>query len=310
MRSVTLFLSLFFSFLTAQAQVAQPMIEFSPTEISEHKSKIQLIIDTAAQCLDRTYADHTDFYDKYGFSKYFGNRNAIYQTRAQRFTAVRALPQVKGMNDQQVSTLVDQMRPTACITLAVQCLGKGFKEAGNEATWNKIFSHLNNRDPDHKFLGTDLVVDLQKLGWKIYYWNPDPSSNAKWDEEDRRLNPLKPGKSWNAVWGGHAPHFNNVIKRGTYMGIKVDDAKALVNFNRTQPSFFKQIPFFVGVAHAGYHVFPGYNGGVIEAHSKRKISARDNLEVSEFNPLGTSGGPRWTNIEKYRSGIMAIPPGY
>jgi hypothetical protein len=63
----------------------------------------------------------------------------------------------------------------------------------------------------------------------------------------------------------------------------------------------------VGIAHAGYHVFPGRKGDVIEAHSMRNIAARDNIEFSEFNPLATGGGPRWTNSEKYRSGLIVVP---
>jgi hypothetical protein len=35
--------------------------------------------------------------------------------------------------------------------------------------------------------------------------------------------------------------------------------------------------------------------------------ARDNIEVSAFNPLATGGGPRWTRSEKYRSGLIAVP---
>ena len=39
----------------------------------------------------------------------------------------------------------------------------------------------------------------------------------------------------------------------------------------------------------------------------REMIARDNIEVSQFNPLATGGGPRWTASERYRSGVIAVP---
>ena len=67
------------------------------------------------------------------------------------------------------------------------------------------------------------------------------------------------------------------------------------------------MPFFVGIAHAGYHVFPGRRGDVVEAHSMREMIAKDNIEVAPFNPLAQGGAPRWTRSEKYRSGLIAVP---
>lgn len=156
--------------------------------------------------------------------------------------------------------------------------------------------------------GTDLITMLRELGWKTQYWNPDTSKNAAWDLEDQTLNPLKPGKTWNPVWGGHAYNYSQVVNKNKYYGIPVDDKVSLVNFGRQAPSSLRAAPIFVGVAHAGYHVFPGIRGQVIEAHSMRNLNSFDNLEVSDFNPLGTGGGPRWTRTEKYRSGLIAVPP--
>jgi hypothetical protein len=80
-----------------------------------------------------------------------------------------------------------------------------------------------------------------------------------------------------------------------------------VNFNRTLPQDFKAVPLFIGTAHTGFHVFPGYNGIVIEGHSVRHITSSTMIETSEFNPLKPGGGPQGL---PYRSGLFSVPPGY
>jgi len=216
-----------------------------------------------------------------------------------------------GYTQTQAKNIASQQEPTACILLTMQALEYGFYEAGMTATWQKIHNQLAI---ENKFLGTDLQIMLQQLGWKIYYWNPDPSQNKIWDAEDEELHPLKPGRVWNPVWGGHAIRYSNIrnkqdeLGRGIYdlYGPGVDDFKTLVGFGTKTPEALKAAPFFVGIAHAGYHVFPGRYGEVIEAHSKRKVDDVDNVEFSQFNPMG-GGGPKWTELEKYRSGLIAVP---
>ncbi|MDX0178608.1 hypothetical protein [Sinorhizobium meliloti] len=200
--------------------------------------------------------------------------------------------------------LADLQIGTACILLAMNCLKAGFTATRTENTWEKILDVLKVGD---KFLGTDLQVLLQQLGWTMCYWNPDPSKNAEWDAEDRRLNPPKEGRQWNPVWGGHAARYRTVISRRQYSGKRVDDATTLVGFQSSPPLAFQSVPLFVGTAHDGYHVFPGFFGEVVEAHSTRRLIDRDNIEVSHFNPLGRGGGPRWTLTEKYRSGLIVVP---
>jgi hypothetical protein len=270
---------------------------FTPQEITLHQQNIETITSTASTCLKRVYAEHTQFFKLNQVSKYYGDRNPTLATRQQREAQLIAYG--------KSPRLEPQLEPISCIGLTVKCLGEGFEAAGQKTTWDKIMSKLRI---ENKMLGTDLQVLLQQLGWKVLYWNPNPSQNAEWDREDQTLNPLKPGKSWNPVWGGHAYHYTTVLRQNIYYGIKVDDKSTLVGFNTTLPESFKAQPFFVGVAHAGYHVFPGSFGNIIEAHSMRKLNSFENLEVSPFNPLSASGGPRWTRSEKYRSGVIAVPP--
>lgn len=270
---------------------------FSASEVQTHKDRIDIITGTASKCLVDTYKDHVDFFKRWGVSKYYGDRKPEYQSIEGRKAALAQYG--------APASLINELEGISCIGLTLRCLGEGFAAAGMQPTWDKIHSKLAE---GQKFYGTDLQIMLRQLGWKVMYWNPNTAKNAAWDEEDQALNPLKPGKDWNPVWGGHAYRYLMVQRKGEYYGVRVDDATSLVNFGDKVPAALKNTTFFVGTAHAGYHVFPGFKAQVIEAHSMRNLNSFDNLEVSWFNPLGTGGGPRWTKTEKYRSGLIAVPP--
>jgi hypothetical protein len=291
MRHLLLYTILFFSFST-QAQLAS----FSSQEIQAHTRLRLEIAKTAAECLDWHYNDHIEFFNQHGISKYYGNRRKDYATRDGLISALRKYG--------KPTSLVQYLEPISCIGLSMKCLKAGFEQVGMGATWDKIYSELaiNNN-----FYGTDLQRNLINLGWKSYFWNPQPENNEMWDLEDQKISPVKEGKKWNAVWGGHQFRYNQVMNKGVYYNVPIHDRESLVGFGDQQPEFFKNIPFFVGIAHAGYHVFPGRYGDVIEAHSMRDLNSRDNLEFSQFNPLATGGGPRWTKTEKYRSGVIVVP---
>lgn len=283
------------SILLSNATFALP--NFSPEEIARHQQQVGEITKIASDCLDDTYKDHVDFFKKWGVSKFYGDRRPDYSSQAGRAAALRKYG--------APAHLIDDLEAISCIGLTLRCLEKGFTEVGSSDTWKKIKNFLYI---DQKVYGTDLQRMLQQLGWKIYYWNPDPTQNARWDEEDRRLTPLAPGKQWMPVWGGHSGRYNEVRNKGSYYGVRIDDATSLVGFKDQTPYGFNKVSFFVGTAHSGYHVFPGRLGDVIEAHSMRDLNSIDNLEFSVFNPLGSGGGPRWTRTERYRSGMIVVPP--
>jgi hypothetical protein len=269
---------------------------FTAAEIRKHRENLPVFTAAAADYLDWVYADHIAFFRKWGVSKYYGERKPEHRTYNSRVQQLRKFGKPTFLADQQVAT--------ACIVLAMQSMERGFNATGMTSTWKKIHNQLKI---DQKLYGTDLQIMLQQLGWKLYYWNPDPSKNAAWDAEDQQLNPLKAGRKWMPVWGGHALRYASAKNNGVYYDSKVDNSTALVGFKKTPPAAFKDVPVFVGVAHAGYHVFPGRRGDVIEAHSMREMIAEDNIEISSFNPLASGGGPRWTRSEKYRSGLIAVP---
>jgi hypothetical protein len=273
-----------------------PRNMFSSAEIAKHRETIDVFTSAAADFLDWVYDDHLKFFAKWGVSKYYGARRPEHKTPELRKKELRKFGKPEALADQQVET--------ACILLAMQACEHGFNAVGMAKTWKKIDIQLRI---DEKLFGTDLQIMLQQLGWKIYYWNPDPSKNADWDAEDQALNPLKTGRKWMPVWGGHALRYASAVNKAAYYDARVDNVTKLVGFKDRQPAGFKNVPVFVGIAHAGYHVFPGRRGDVIEAHSMRQMIAKDNIEVSPFNPLGKGGGPRWTSSEKYRSGLIAVP---
>ncbi len=321
--------ALFAAYLaTTQALAGASGVEFSNQEISDSNRNAVLISETAATCLSRTYESHTKFFQQRKYSKYYGNRHPKHKTvEGRKAVLLKLLPALekrvlRGERAaiQELDAREKELEATSCIGLAMKCLGEGFKAANMGDTWSRIWAWVGRKGPDGSplFYGTDLQKALVDLGWKSLYWNPDLSQNETWDLLEKDLNPLQDGKVWNPVWGGHVLRWSDVRRKKKYYEIPVQDIQTLVNFGISPPAEFKKVPFFLGTAHAGYHVFPGYKGKVIEAHSMRELKSSENLEVGEFNPLnqpmngvqGGTGAPRWTRTEHYRSGMMVVPPGY
>ena len=264
-------------------------INFTAEEKAAHQRHYGTVTRVARRYLEDVWRDHLAFHRRWRVSKYYGDRSQLLNTREKRIAALqRAGAPV---------SLVDQLKPTSCVGLALQGLSAGVREAGDpvlDGAWRKIQAFTRANDQD----GSAMMHALQGLGWRVHYWNPAPQNNAAWDAEER---------NW-ASKGWHAFRYSTVMNKGNYYYNRVDDKTLLVGFGTRVPSEFRSAPFFLGVAHTGYHVFLGFQGEIIEAHSTRALSSVDNLERSFFNPLATGGGPRWTNTEKYRSGLIALPP--
>jgi len=275
--------------LTAVAQGFRGSVEFTAEEKAAHQRHVGTMTRVARRYLEDVWRDHLAFHRRWGVSKYYGDRSQLLNTRAKRIAAL-----------QQAGapvSLVDQLQPTSCVGLSLQGLGAGVRAAGDpvlDGAWRKIQAFTRANDQD----GSAMIHALQKLGWRVHFWNPAPQDNARWDAEERNW----PSKGW------HAYRYGTVMNRGNYYYNRVDDKSLLVGFGTRVPAAFRSAPFFVAVAHTGYHVFLGFDGEVIEAHSTRLLSSVNNLERSPFNPLGPGGAPRWTPREKYRSGLIALPP--
>lgn len=286
-------------------------VNFSEAEILHHYDTINKLVTTSRNCLLRYKKEHEEFYDKTCIkpnlwskkkclSKFYGERRYSKKRFQRRSDGkwLEYLPKAlekEGFNPE----LVNYMEATSCVGLALQCLKEGFHATNQHDQWDRIMTYVRANNVG----GTALQDALQKIGWKIYYWNPVPHDSIleaakKWDDEERK---------WQSK-GWHAYRYNKVMNAGTYWYNKVDDANALVGFGAQKPTHLQKFPYWVGTANTGYHVFPGTFEKVVEAHSTRHITAFDNLEFSDFNPFAEGGGPRWTRSEKYRSGLFALPP--
>jgi hypothetical protein len=322
------FLFLLTAFLPILAQASNSSgLNFSPNEIASSAKKAQLMANTSAQCLKDTWAEHIAFFKANGYSKFYGDRKKEYQTVDGRRSAIlRILPALArkvNANDPvaiaELQRRVSELENSSCVELAMKCTKAGFVAAGMGATWDNIYTWLGRPDSTGTptYDGDDLLKALADLGWNTLYWNPDISQNDQWDLMDRTMNPLQPPRQNMPVWGFHQERWIEVRRHHDYFNIPVTDIQTLVNFGIAPPADFTSIPFFVGTAHAGYHVFSGYAGTVIEGHSTRDLSSRDNMQIASFNPLyqtqngvaNAKGAPQWTNSEHYRSGVIAVPPG-
>ena len=270
----------------------QGSVAFTEAERVHHRDSIQVITSTASQCLADHLERHLSFYRKWKISPFYGSNSDFKRmSDAQRRAYLRRL--------RLPESLVDQMESTSCIGLALKCLGQGFAAAGEAKQWTRVkdFTVKNGGD------GLALQHALQQLGWKVLYWNPSVAKNESWDDQEEAAYPDNP----HHIWGRHAYHWSRVRSDRRYLYNRVDDISQLVNFGKKIPSLAAAVPFFVGTAHGGYHVFPGYRGQVIEGHSTRPITDKQTIETSPFSPLQDGGGPRGG---PYKSGLMAIPPGY
>lgn len=311
MNKICLLLALFLGSMSAKADF-RGSISFSAEEVARHKADLPVILKAAAECLQNDFKTHVAFYKKWGISAFYGDRSSFANDPAGRRDYLRSYENDDGgfwgggsqrYTEAQITYFLRVLQPTSCVGLALKCLGKGFETAGEGAQWDRLKSFTKDNDVS----GGALQHGLQLLGWRLFYWNPDVSKNAYWDAQEQDLFPGDP----KHVWGAHAYNWAMVKSKRRYEFNSVDDISTLVNFGKQVPAAIKPVPFFVGVAHMGYHVFPGTFGQIIEGHSTRRLDDSHTLETSPFNPLLESGGPRGGGAGgRYKSGLIAIPPGY
>ncbi len=307
-KSLPLFFLPLFALLFCLASIPQAFaykgsISFTEAEKAAHFAKIGIVNEVSAQCLDNVWREHVRFFEDHRVSKYFGNRRYIKgevpgrRSDGEVLHPIRPALRARGLDP----SLESQMTSMSCVDLARRCLRMGFEAAGQVRFWEKIdaFNKLNNN------IGPAIMLGLQALGWKLVYWNPDPRQNVQWDLDDQERSP----NNAKNVWGYHKIRYDSVMgPKRKYYEYYVDDRRTLNGFGTQVPREFLEVPFFVGFAHTGYHVFVGYQGEVIEAHSVRSLFALDNVERNMFNPLG-GGAPVSTPSEVYLSGLIAVPPG-
>lgn len=191
---------------------------------------------------------------------------------------------------------------TSCVTLARDCIREALDKIQN-ASLDSANAKIMREFSRSKAMGTVFMNLLQLAGWKVYYWNPDTSRNYEFDLFERYYQP-----PFSDNTGYHRYIYQKITRseqqgqKGKYLEVNynrhvngakslvrhtviVDDSRTLTNFGAATPQFLKDEPFYMGIAHMGFHVFLGSYGEVIEGHSKRPISDDSLLERSEFNPL-------------------------
>jgi hypothetical protein len=316
-----------------QAFAFNGSIGFSGSDIRRHQNGIPTILDTAASCLQEDLNKHKTFMQRYGISAFYGENATFakveglddFGQKTSRPTSIeekRNILRGYGVSEQIVEQLVPSrcrkagdcpiaMQPASCVGLALKCLQRGFAAAGQSDIWNTLRAFTR----DNGVTGNSLQFGLQKLGWRLVYWNANPALNRAWDASERATYPKNP----LSIWGRHEENYRSVMATRVYNDLRVDDVTSAVGFGTSTPDIVRRAPFFVGIAHMGYHVFPGFSGQVVEAHSTRQVNDPKEVQSSAFSPLtpgaGPQGGPRSTlpggyASDTYRSGVIAIPPGY
>lgn len=264
-------------------------VSFSEQEKKIHLESINQLTTEAEQCLKQDLNIHQEFYKKYGISAFYGQNSA--------FAKLSEKEKINFLISKKLDPkLINELKATSCVGLTLKCLEKGFKTTNQTDIYKKLKAFVVLNDVD----GTALQYGLRKLGWKTYYWNPNPSKNRTWDLQEK----LADFSNKKHFRGFHQENYNSVKNKKRYFMNDVDDSTTLVGFENTEPSLLKQVSFFVGTAHMGYHVFPGSYGIVIEGHSSRAITDVRTIESAPFNPLEDLGAPSG----RYRSGMMSLPP--
>lgn len=289
-----------FSTTAAHAIEFIDTISFTEAEKANHARKIAPLTAEASACLNFTVNRHREFWETYQISGYYGNRSDF--AKLPRQTVVDYLNQRRPGLD--ANKIVDQLLPTSCVDLAMDCLKKGFEKTGQADLWDRIFRFMIKNEKD----ANSLQHALQQLGWKVLYWNGDVSQNAAWDAKEEKANPTNS----DHFYGEHSYRWKTVSTTKRYYQNYVDDFSSLVNMGTRIPEKFKAVPFWVGTAHTGYHTFPGTYGQAMEAHSIMISTSKRMVEAGPFNPMDDEnrGSPRGLTNGRFRSGLIAVPPGY
>jgi hypothetical protein len=151
----------------ASAQGFKGSVNFTGDEMAAHQKHIRTITKTARRHLETIWNEHLRFYRQHRVSKFYGDRNVSLNTRSKRIAALRQAG--------APASLVDQLQATSCVGLTLDALHAGFRAPGDPklvAAWGKIHQFARANDLD----GCAVLHALQKLGWKIAYWNPSPGT--------------------------------------------------------------------------------------------------------------------------------------
>lgn len=168
-----------------------------------------------------------------------------------------------------------------CISWTMRILGEAYRSVGREGRWEQIRTTVTA----HGTRGTDLARELESDGWKGIYFNPDPRLSDDGNPE-------------------HGYTARRVAQGKPYYGLRVDDR--VIGYRPTPGSsttedlsgvsHLEKVPFFVGVARGGDHVFVGRWGRVNEFHW--------DVGPTEAGAIEETPLPSFV----WNSGILMVPP--
>ncbi len=170
---------------------------------------------------------------------------------------------------------------SSCVVWAMECAGAAFKKVGQEAVWRNI----NRITRANQLKGTVLAQQLISLArWTGIYWNPDIS-----DTGDR---------------GEHSFSYSVAKKSKTYYKIPIQDyvlnyrpmGSSKTTKDETGLAKLAKVPFWVGCAGGGRHVFCGTGKKVSEFHWTSPATDTHAMELVSLQTY------------PWLSGIIVIPP--
>lgn len=288
-----------------RAESFKGSIDFTPAEVAAHQGGLSRLLAVTLSETEAKKREQADWFQRCGMVTMYGWL-APYSTMtsAQRTSYI----------DQHATcsarpTLTD-VGITSCEIFTNKFLSKGFTAIGTAATYKKIDTFLNRNDRD----GLALVFALRKLGWKTLYWNTDIATVPPLPK-DRLIVGLTPED--------HIYDTKIALKDHMYYGVPIDSY--LTNFapnpgsstprNDSVMTLLRKAPYFVGISHAGFHVWNGSYGVITESHSYFDPDDRRNIQTGTFDPPHASPTCRDVVVAGvkqswcYYSGIIAVPPG-
>ncbi len=257
------------------------------------------VAEATLRSVSQTIENHFDAISRTGIGIMYGPRS--------RYASLTDSEKLKFIeqNKKFAAKIIEPVE-TSCIGFVQSQLRIGYQEAGLGDRFKEIDKVIYGNSGQ----GTYLINELKKDGWKTIYWNPD-----KRDPTERVVKPSISNDhhiwTWAMLRDGHK-YMQDVMSYGkVFPGIAVDFMA--LDFRPTNPKKTKlnevafkklqELPFFVGVANGGYHVYMGSHGMIIESHSTRNPTDATNIELRPFNQFGM------LKNEGYLSGVIAVPPG-
>lgn len=276
--------------------------DFTAREISAHQKGLSKLIAVTLSATEAKKREQADWFQRCGMGTMYG-----WLAPYSKLSSVQKQAYIDQHATCSARPALADVQVTSCENFTNKMLSQGFTAIGAASTYAKINSFLNANDRD----GLALVFALRKLGWKAIYWNTDLKTTP----------PLPAVRSWVGVTPeDHIFDQKIAMTKGVYHGIQIDGF--LTNFSPNPGSAtvreddvmkrLREVPYFIGISHAGFHVWHGSFGEVTESHSFFDPADQRNIQTGVFDPATASptcrviGGSCWG----YYSGILAVPPGY